>query len=246
MLESYVDIRIPLPGVNGGSALTQGNLALRPERVTAYELGYRGEALALGLEWDLSLYQNEVKDLIGLSALSRLPLDQSYDAQSQTFLLGMSTFQNEPGIYTARGVELGAKLTPVDRVELRFSGAYQNIATSLTDAVCAPCSQAPALKVSGGVSYRSRAGFDLSADAGYTSATRWIEREPLASDPTQIQALANPLAAYAVFSARAAYHLIPDRAEIAITGTHLGAPHPEHPFGNGIERRFFATLTVTP
>lgn len=247
-LESYTSIRVPVPGVNGASALTSGDRALRPEQLVAFELGYRGESARLGLEWDVALYQNQVRDLIGLSAIRPLPAGSSFDPQSGTFLLGRSTFQNEPGLYTARGAELGARYAPIDGLGLRAAVALQNISVSEVPdgTVCGPCTQAPVGKIFGGFSYRSRFGLDLGADASWTSSTTWIEREPAASDPTQIQALANPLSAYTVVSARVAWRLLEDRLTVALIGSQLGPVHQQHPFGNAIDRRFFANLTVTP
>lgn len=247
-LESYTAIRVPIPGVNGASALTTGNTTLKPERLLAYEIGYRGEKVSLGMEWDVTLYQNEVKDLIALSPLASLPADASYDPVSGTYLLGRSVFQNEPGTYTARGAEVGLRFSPVDRVDLRASGAFQNITGSgLPDGVaCVPCTQAPAFKVYGGATWRSPANLDFSIDAAYTSSTTWIEREPSESDPTQIENKANPLPAYTVMNARVGYRMLADKLEFAVTGTDLLTDHREHPFGNLIERRVFATVTVIP
>ncbi|MBI3181669.1 MAG: TonB-dependent receptor [Myxococcales bacterium] len=245
-LESYTDVRVPLPGINGGSALTQGNTTLRAERLVAYELGYRGEQVQLGLDWDFALYQHDVTDLISLTAPARLPPEKAWDESTGTFLLGRSTFANEAAAYTARGAEVGLKYTPVDRLDLKASAALQGISSAAALATCGPCTQAPALKLFGGVSYRSRADLDLSFDASYTSPTVWVEREPAPSDPTQIAALENPLPGYAVLNARVGYHLWGDRATLALVGTHLGAAHAEHPFGNLIERRVLATVAVVP
>lgn len=247
-LESYTQVRIPIPGVNGASALTTGNTTLRPERIAAYELGYRGERVGWGLEWDLALYQNEVKDLIVLSALEPIPAGESYDPVSETFLRGRSSFQNEQGTYTARGGELGVRYSPIDRVDLRASTAVQSVtATGLPEgAACGPCTQAPAYKLQGGASWRSPANFDFSVDAAYTSKTTWIEREPSATDPTRIENVANALPAYTVLNARVGYRMLKDRVEVAVAGSHLMDPHREHPFGNLIERRVFGTIRVTP
>jgi iron complex outermembrane receptor protein len=205
-LESYTDLRIPVPGVNGASALTQGSRALRPERLTALELGYRGEAPSLGIDWDVALYQNTVKDLIGLSALQRLPAGDTFDPATGSYVLGRSFFQNEEAIYTAHGAELGLNLAPVDGLGIKASAALQQV----------------------------------------TAATTWIEREPSASDPTSIDFLANGLPAYAVINARVGYVAVPNRMTVAVTGSHLGGAHTQHPLGNRIERRVFATVTVTP
>ncbi len=246
-LESYTDLRIPVPGVNGASALTQGSRTLRPERLTALELGYRGEAPTLGIDWDVALYQNTVKDLIGLSALQRLPAQDTFDAATGSYVLGRSFFQNEQAVYTARGAELGLNLAPVDGLGIKASAALQKVtAQGEANEECAPCSQAPSYKLYGGVTYRTRADLEFGVDAAFTAATTWIEREPSASDPTSIDFLANGLPAYAVINARVGYTAIPNRMTVAVTGSHLGAAHTQHPFGNRIERRVFATVTVTP
>lgn len=247
-LESYLDIRIPAPGVNGASALTEGNRALQPEALVAYELGYRGGEAMAGLEWDIALYQNEVRRLITISGLEALPAAQSFDPGTQTYLLGRSVFRNEAGVYTARGLEVGTTLSPVDRLTMRGSVAFQRItATGLpAGEPCAPCSQSPDWKLFGSVSYQSTPGIDLTLHASYVGATTWIEREPDPSNPTSVVSLANPLGGYASVGARVAYRTWNDRLTLAVSGTQLGAAHAEHPFGNLIERRIFTSLTVQP
>src|SRR5512132_1731222 len=111
-------VRVPIPGVTGASALSTGNRALRPERMVAFELGYRGEAPVLGMDWDVALYQNTVRDLIHLSAVEQLPAGETWDELSGTYLLGRSRFQNEAALYTARGAEAGVTLAPVDGLGL--------------------------------------------------------------------------------------------------------------------------------
>ncbi len=74
----------------------------------------------------------------------------------------------------------------------------------------------------------------------------WVEREPSAADPTQIVNLQNPLGGYAVVNARVAWRFLGDRASLAVVGTQLTGSHQEHPFGNAINRRVMALLTVQP
>jgi iron complex outermembrane receptor protein len=245
-LESYLDIRTPVPGVTGASVLTQGNRGLRPERLLSFEVGYRGEVARVGLSWDLALYWNIVSDLVVLSAVAPLPAAQSYDAATTTWLLGRSTFINDPQTYTARGGELGLTWNALDGLDLRLSGALQQVVPNSPVAVCGPCTQAPALKVNAGFVYRTPVNLDLSADVSFVSSTTWVEREPLASDPTQIANLQNPLGAYTVINARVAYRFLQDRLTIAVVGSQLGPNHQEHPFGNDVNRRIFAQLTVRP
>ena len=245
-LESYTHIPVPVPGVNGASALTTGNLGLRAERLTAFELGWRGESPELGIDWDLALYQNTVRDLIGLSAVQRLPAGESYDAATGSYLLGRSFFQNESAVYTARGAEAGLNMAPVDGLGVKLSAAFQKVTSDGEEPQCGPCSQAPQLKLYGGVTYRTRADLEFGVDAAYTSSSAWIEREPDAADPTRILTLSNPLAAHTVVNARVGYEAVKDTVDVALVGSHLGGAHFQHPFGNRIERRVYATLTVTP
>jgi len=246
-LESYTNLLVPAPGVPGASALTLGSQTLKPERLVAFELGYRGEAPRLGIDWDVALYQNTVKNLIGLSAVQRLPAGDSFDEESNTYMVGRSFFQNESDTYTSRGVELGVSLAPVDGLGIKLSSALQKVTTDgEEDAQCGPCSQAPGLKLFAGLTYRTRVDLEFGVDAAYTSSTTWIEREPAAADPTRIEFLANGLPAYTILNARVGYEVVKDKLTVAVVGSNLAGSHTQHPFGNRIERRVFASMTVIP
>ncbi|MCP3062185.1 TonB-dependent receptor [Myxococcus sp. K38C18041901] len=246
-LESYTRLLVPVQGVNGASALTTGNTSLRPERLTAFELGWRGESAELGMDWDVALYQNRVKDLIGLSNFERLPVGESYDAATGNYLIGRSRFVNEDSIYTARGAEAGLTLALIDGLGIKASAAFQTVSSDLEDKEeCGPCSQAPQLKLYGGVTYRTKADLEFGVDLAYTSSTTWIEREPAASDPTRIELASNALGAHTIINARVGYAAVKNLVDVALIGSQLGAAHSQHPFGNRIERRVYATLTVTP
>ena len=83
-------------------------------------------------------------------------------------------------------------------------------------------------------------------DVAFTSSTTWVEREPSPQDPTTIEFTPNALSAYTVINARVGYTPVKDRLSVALIGSNLGPAHSEHPFGNLIERRVLALLTVTP
>jgi iron complex outermembrane receptor protein len=245
-LESYASVAVPTPGVTGSSVFTQGNRALNPESLLSFELGYRGEAARVGLSWDLAGYVNIVRNLIVLSAVNPLPANQVFDTRSQTYLLGRSVFVNDPGVYRAVGGELGITWNATRGLDLRASTALQTIQAIDPTSVCGPCAQAPALKVNGGVIYRSPVNLDFAVDVSYVSSTTWVEREPSAADPTQVLNVQNPLPGFAVINARVAYRLLNDRLTLGVVGQQLGPPHQEHPFGNEINRRVFAQITVQP
>jgi outer membrane receptor protein involved in Fe transport len=247
-LESYTHIPVPVPEVTGAHILTDGNRKLRPERLFALEVGYRGEIVRLGMEWDVSAYQNQVTDQIVLTPLVRVNPANTFDPQTKNYRVGNSNFDNDAQTYLARGVELGLKLSPVDRLDLRASTSYQKIVSTngAPGDPCGPCNQSPAFKIFGSISYRSQAGIDLSVDGSFNTKTVWVEREPSQLDATALLAIEQPLPAYAVINARINYQVIPGRFSLGVIGTHLGNDHAEHPFGNLITRRFFATATVTP
>jgi iron complex outermembrane receptor protein len=134
----------------------------------------------------------------------------------------------------------------VDGLGIKATAAFQQMTSDGEEGLCGPCSQAPQFKLSGGVTYRTRSALELGVDAAWTSATTWVEREPAAEDPTRIEPLANPLAAYAVINARVGFSPVKDHVSVALVGSHLGPAHTQHPFGNRIERRVLAILTVTP
>jgi iron complex outermembrane receptor protein len=253
-LESYMNIRTPVPSVNGASVLTQGNKSLKPERLISFELGYRGELPRLGLTVDLAGYWNIVSDLIVLGGVQpvnpeSLDFPGAFDAQSQSFLLGRSTFQNDSQTYHARGAELGVTWNATKGLDLRLSTALQSIVANnpAPGFVCGACTQSPALKLNGGFIYRTPVNLDLSADVSLVTGTVWVEREPSPQDPTQITNLQNPLPnPYAVINARVAYRLFNDKLTVAVVGSQLGPNHQEHPFGNYVNRRVFAQITVQP
>lgn len=244
-LESYVNLPIPTPGVSGASVLTQGNRELTPESLLSFELGYRGEAARLGLSWDVAGYVNLVRNLIVLSAVQTLPAEQAFDPRSQTYLLGRSTFVNDPGSYRAIGGELGLTWNATRGLDLRASTAVQTIQAE-AGGVCGACTQAPAVKANLGVIYRTPVNLDLSGDVSYVTSTTWVEREPSPADPTQILNVQNALPGFAVINARVAWRLLDDRVTVAVVGQQLGPAHQEHPFGNNVNRRVFAQLTVQP
>jgi iron complex outermembrane receptor protein len=240
LVESYTHILVPVPGQPSIYGITEGNRDLKPERVFHLEAGYRGEFSLVQL--DAAAYRSQVSNLIVLSALSPLPAGQQRDPQGG-YYAGRSQFENDLPVYTAYGAELGAKVTPVDQLQVRATVAVERIGADLGDrASCGSCNELPAVKLYAGVSYRTPFKLDLNVDASWVSATTWIEREPSAADPSQIAFVANPLAAYAVVNARAAYRFLDDHLEVGLVGSNLAGSHQEHPFGNSVETRVMGTL----
>lgn len=247
-LENYTQIAFPIPGNNGGSLSTTGDRKLRPEQLQDVEVGYRGESVRLGLDYDLTLYVDQVKDLIELSQFSTQGYAGSYDPRSQSYIVANSQFANDPTSYRALGAELGLRFSPVDRLEVKGSAAFERINALSTPpgGICAPCTEAPAVKVWAGITYRTPIDLDLTVDGSYTSSSIWVERAPSAADLSAIAYTPNALAGYVVMNARAAYRILKDHITVALVGNDLVGSHDEHPLGNLITRRIFLTLSVTP
>src|SRR5439155_5736063 len=99
----------------------------------------------------------------------------------------------------------GAKETQIDALDLRFSAAVERVRDEsglATRAACMPCGATPALKLYGGLTFRSKLGFDVDGSAGWVSSTSWVEREPDPLNPTAITFKSNALDSYFVTTGR--------------------------------------------
>ncbi len=240
-LESYLDLRVPVSGVNGATVLTQGNRALKPEELRSFEAGYRGEAARLGLSWDVAAYWNQVSNLVVLSGVSPLPPARR-GTRRRALPAGASRFINHATSYPAKGVEAGCRERhPPGRARV---GGLAAVTADQAVAMCGPC------RSPGGEGERR---LDL-AHAGASSilgrrelllATVWVERSPRRR-PRRIVNLRNPLGGYAVVNARVASRFLGDRASLAVISTRLTGGQQERPFGDAINRRVIALLTVQP
>ena len=245
MLESYISFTPPVPDKSGISIRFQGDAALRPEYVQGAELGYRA-GFNDRLSLDGALYVESVTDLIvqGAPPANAHPPGMDFDPASGSFIVETSRFQNDPQAYLARGVELSARASPVDGVDLLANYAYEEITAGgeSTDL------ETPRHKVFLGAQWRTRLGLDLSADfaasaslsGGSATGGTWVERG-FAPDGS-VQLTPYTLPAYALLNARVGWRAT-DKVEVGVSGYNLlDDEHREHPFGNLIGRRLVATV----
>ncbi|MBI5544778.1 MAG: TonB-dependent receptor [Deltaproteobacteria bacterium] len=239
-LESYLDLRLPVAGVDGAEMRIVGNPRLKPEQIFNLELGF--SAVFDRVTFELAAYRSQVHDLMQFGAL--IPASApTWNPETGRHLAFSATSENDPAVFTALGAEVGVKASPFDRTDLRLNVALENVSTDAADSEeCVPCSQVPFLKVFGSATARLARFLDLSADASYVGGTTWVQSETAKDDPTLPMIATYPLKGYVVVNARLAARLLDDRLALALVGTNLASMHKEHPFGNFVERRLFLSL----
>ncbi|GAB4215761.1 MAG: hypothetical protein OHK0013_41610 [Sandaracinaceae bacterium] len=252
-VESYVSVPNATP-VRGVTAFGVGNTSLNPERMISVELGYMN-AMTEYFSLELNGYFNFVYDFIFLSDARGYRIADfvngtpraSYDPSNQAFALSELRFANEPGIFRQIGGELGARVYPVQGLDLYANYAIHETAPLSGGAANSPLARdarTSAHMINAGVQYRAPFGLHLAVDFSWQSAQTWVEQE---LDPATNQVVFTPfgLADYATLNARVGWSLFDDHLDLAIVGTNLVADgHREHPFGQPVDRRFFGSATV--
>jgi iron complex outermembrane receptor protein len=210
-----------LPG--GRFVLTTTDL--RPEQITAYEIGYLGEFPELRLFTDLKIYREEIRDLIAF------PRDDT-SVPGDAFL----TFRND-GEADINGAEVQFTLRPGARTRIVYAQAYAHQRGRVLILV-APATYEPS-SASTPVHTRSLLvqhdlWRDLRASVGYykTSAMRWFGGDAQPDTNT--------------LDARLAWRLRfrDARGEVAAVGQHLTGDYFEYDDRAVLDKRFFVTLSL--
>lgn len=179
------DFRLTYPGVPSNvlfpnaPAITiavQGNRRFEAEKLTAYELGYRGHVSdRLGL--DLALFHNEYRSLRGV-AITNAQLDFTRSPAEIVV-----TFGNEPSAET-HGGELGATLRVNDRWRLRADYSLLRMSVHSTSTVRLGSFGADAIEGSSPQQQASlRSWLDLPRRLELDSALRWVDELPALNIP---------------------------------------------------------------
>lgn len=250
-LESYLDLANPTP-VRGVTALAAGNTSLDPERITSFEVGFASQDLEV-LSVELNAYYNWVDDLVGLSEIT--PFGRGdfgargtvrYDEEAGAFPLGVLQFANQRTRLRQIGGEVGARLFPVDGLDV-----YANYAVHDTrpeddaqdlDAVLAGDQRTSMHKINGGIQYRAPFGLDLSVDVHWVSDQVWVEQ--VTDVATGVRFEAFDLPSYVLLNARVGWRFLDDGLEVAVSGFNLlNQQRRQHPFGQPMDLRVLGTLT---
>lgn len=254
-VESYAFIPNPTP-VRGVTAFGVGNDTMNPERIVSVELGYMlQESDFIALE--LAGYYNIVFDQILLSQNQAFRLRDfgadgdpriAYDPDLAAFPLGELSFDNEDADFSQIGGEIGARIYPTDGLDLYINYAIHETSplgeTAQALAGRELDQRTSVHKVNAGLQYRSPFGLDLAVDFHYVSEQVWVE-QVLDTERGGTAFVPFDLPAYAVMNARIGWRLLDDQLELAVVGTNLLMDgHREHPFGQQVDRRFMAHVTV--
>ncbi len=245
-IESYLDFPNPTP-VRGATVRGVGNPNLNPERMLSMELGYTNQDSDY-FALEVNVYVNFIDDLIGLNEIQTLPISSSfYDEGVEAFQLGATRFSNLDGRYRQIGGELGARVFPVDGLDVFANYAISDV----TPTSAAP----PGLEtfyrdqrtslhqVNGGFQYRSRVGLDISMDLSWVSSQQWAEQYD--NVETGVEYRLAEVDAYTLLNARVGWRLLGDKLELAVSGWNLLFSDVRmHPLGQRIDTRFLGHVDV--
>jgi len=252
--ESYVLVPQGTP-FRGVTAYGSGSTHMNPERIVSGELGYMN-AMTDYFTLELNAYYNLIFDLITLTQnhIFRLNdfVDQNniagayagYDPSLSSYVFSTGLYENSPEQFQQIGGEAGARIYPVDGLDL-----YANYAISYIlpfGGAAGPYhsdQRTSAHMVNAGFQYRAPFGLDLAADFSWQSDQVWYEQQLDAVRGIVFQSF--PLPAYITLNARLGWRFLDDQLELAVVAFNLvDDGHREHPYGQAIPRRFMGTVTV--
>jgi len=248
-LESYLELQNPTP-VRAITAVGRGNENLDPERITSVELGYTSQ----DLDWltlEANVYVNFVDDLILLAALNSFGLEDfasggvGFDPAIGAFPVGELQFSNDPARVRQVGGELGARVNPVDGLDVYANYAVHDT-TPVGDRAAASFlsddRRTSRHKVNGGIQYRSPIGIDAAVDVHWVDDQRWAQQ---VSDPvTGVRFQSFPIRSYTLVNASLGYRLFDDHLELGLSGYDLlDQGRRQHPFGQPVGRRLMGRVT---
>ncbi len=251
-VESYLQIPNPTP-IRGVTAFGGGTPNLNPERLVSIELGYMNQMTDY-FALELNGYYNIVFDLITLNRTQTYRLAEfvnnpqaRFQDDFAAFPLGQLTFGNEQQVFQQIGGELGARVYPIDGLDLYANYAIQQTTPfgwQDSTSVFARDARTSTHMINAGFQYRSPIGLDVSADFSWQSEQTWVE-QVLDTERGGVAFVPFYLPAYTTLNARVGWRLFDDQLELAAVGTNLiDDGSRQHPFGQRVDRRFMGFATV--
>jgi outer membrane receptor protein involved in Fe transport len=259
-LEAYLDLPTQLPFAGANLAAqdvkpSDPGFKVQPEQIFTTEVGYMNQDSDY-LALDTAFFFNHVDDLIQLAPITPVTVSNiqqgqtSLDPGTSTFPIFLGGFDNQCQAYNVYGAEVGARVFPVDGLDVYANYTFMDV---VQDNAGCTVAQAQLIvndqrtsmhKFNTGVQLRTKPGFDGSVDFHYVSPQTWAEQVTnIQAQDIQYQAFQQN--AYTLLNARLGFRFLSrDRAEISVVGFNLlGIEHREHPFGQLIGRRVMAYFT---
>jgi iron complex outermembrane receptor protein len=250
-LESYIGLPVQLP-LAGASLATPTNAPkLEPEQIFTTELGYLNTESEY-FTVDTAIFYNHVHDLIDVSPNVPVTVGElepqsglaaGLNPATGTYPAFTGGFENQCQSYDVYGAELGARVFPVEGLDLYANYTFMDV--QQRDGGCSAARMANLVndartsksKVNGGVQVRTRVGIDGSIDVHYVSPEDWAEQvTDLAKQQVVYESFHLP--AYTLLNARVGYRFSGGHAEASgVAFNLLDDKHREHPFGQLVDRR---------
>ncbi|MFT5584524.1 MAG: iron complex outermembrane receptor protein [Cognaticolwellia sp.] len=240
-MESYADLYLST-GTDGIQARTIGDQNLRPERITAFEVGYMDESSDV-FRAEANLFVYQVDDLIDLGPVDTTGYPQSgFDPDAGVYIAGESSFVNEATTYRAAGGEVSADYFGLPGLDLTGSYALEFINQNL-DGETTPVRSNPRHKLNGQVVYRSPFKVDATLGAQFVDRQVWGIRS---FDETGQVVITNAdLPSRVVGTARLAWSPAPPLT-MSLNAWNWTAdftgPTKQHPLGQPVGSRYTASL----
>jgi outer membrane receptor for ferrienterochelin and colicin len=252
LLEEYLGLSQQLP--DAGASFVQSPLPadtsqrVQPEQVFSTELGYLNQDSDF-FTLDTAVFYNRITDLTQLQPVHAVTVGSIQQGQAQpSGVTGLypalvGGFDNQCQAYNVYGAELGARVYPVEGLDLYGNYTFNDVdqdnsgCSAAQLSLLANDSRTSAHKVNVGVQVRTKPGIDGSIDFHYVSPQTWAEQVTEVQEQ-RIAYQSFHLDAYTLLNGRIGYRFFKDKAEISAVGFNiLGVEHREHPFGQLIGRR---------
>lgn len=234
--ETYLNLSVPSPISPGIAVQLRGHDDLLPEKIRTLDVGWLVQP-DFG-EFEVVAYYNRVEDLIIRTDFTRTDT-AVFDPEVGGYVVAVAdNINNLENVYHALGLELSARLYPVDGIDVGASYVLQRIVDNSEKVQ----RETPAHKVSLWGQLRTELGLDVGLSFHFTSREVWQEpntanvREDFVVDPSL------------VIMGRVGYRMFDDKLEVSVSGMNIGDfgnhRHREHPFANRVEARFLGSVAA--
>ena len=240
-VENYMELTLPIS--TAPLTITQ-NENIDPEKLTSFEVGYQTSLLQGHLRFSLSLFYNQLSDLI----------QPAYPRDPMLYMSGIEiTYGNLDEDAGGNPLDAAKEVKGLE-AEIRYRPAYwitafanYSFADAWDNIYDEEDRRTPRHKANAGVTAKLDMGISTTVTAHYVGEAYWppsIIREPYPEMFHMFVLGETP--SYLLLNLRLAYRFLKDRAEVAgFVFNLLDDDHREFPMGEEIDRRFAGSVKIT-